>query len=259
MTGLCSITFRTLSTDRIIALAAAAGLGGIEWGGDVHVPPLEGEAGENPRARAVGDATGAAGLAVLSYGSYYRLGDSQDFAPVLAAACSLGAPLIRIWAGRRGSAAADGDYYRAIAAELDEVCRRAAGEGRGVALEYHRNTLTDTGESADRLLRLTEAENLSVCWQPNPDLPPEEHHREISLLLPRISQVHVFHWLKGSLRRLLSEGTEPWESYVRLLGTGRNFILEFVPEDREDQLAPNAAVLRGILEKAPAGKSIRVV
>ncbi|NDC87712.1 MAG: sugar phosphate isomerase/epimerase, partial [Bacteroidetes bacterium] len=38
-TALLSITFRSLQAERIIALAAQAGLDGIEWGGDVHVPP----------------------------------------------------------------------------------------------------------------------------------------------------------------------------------------------------------------------------
>ena len=37
--GLCSITFRDLSVDDVVALAADAGLAGIEWGADRHVPP----------------------------------------------------------------------------------------------------------------------------------------------------------------------------------------------------------------------------
>ena len=37
--GLCSITFRDLAVDDVVALAAEAGLAGIEWGADRHVPP----------------------------------------------------------------------------------------------------------------------------------------------------------------------------------------------------------------------------
>jgi hypothetical protein len=37
-TGLVSITFRQLSPPAIIDLVRQAGLEGIEWGGDVHVP-----------------------------------------------------------------------------------------------------------------------------------------------------------------------------------------------------------------------------
>ena len=37
-TGLVSVTFRELASREIVALVANAGLDGIEWGGDVHVP-----------------------------------------------------------------------------------------------------------------------------------------------------------------------------------------------------------------------------
>ena len=37
-TGVCSVTFRNLNVERIIELVVEAGLDGIEWGGDVHVP-----------------------------------------------------------------------------------------------------------------------------------------------------------------------------------------------------------------------------
>ena len=36
--GLVSITFRKLTVEKIIELVKEAGLQGIEWGGDVHVP-----------------------------------------------------------------------------------------------------------------------------------------------------------------------------------------------------------------------------
>ncbi len=35
--GLCSITFRDLSVEQVIALSVRAELDGIEWGGDYHV------------------------------------------------------------------------------------------------------------------------------------------------------------------------------------------------------------------------------
>lgn len=67
-----------------------------------------------------------AGLTVSSYSSYYRLGAGQDFAPYLAAACALGAPVIRIWAGTKESAAVDGDTFAAWAAEAKAISRMAA-------------------------------------------------------------------------------------------------------------------------------------
>ena len=37
--GLVSVTFRALPADEVLRLMLRSGLGCIEWGGDVHVPP----------------------------------------------------------------------------------------------------------------------------------------------------------------------------------------------------------------------------
>ena len=37
-TGLTSVSFRKLSAEEVIEIAAKAGVDGIEWGSDVHVP-----------------------------------------------------------------------------------------------------------------------------------------------------------------------------------------------------------------------------
>ena len=78
-TGLTSVTFRALSISKIVQLAAAAGLDGIEWGGDIHVP-----AGDIQSAVFALQETEKAGLEVLSYGSYYHGLPEEDFSPVLA-------------------------------------------------------------------------------------------------------------------------------------------------------------------------------
>ena len=95
-TGLVSVTFRQKSVEEIAALTAEAGLSGVEWGGDVHVPP-----GDREAARRAAQLTRQAGLEVLSYGSYYRCQPGEDFTPVLESALALGAPLIRVWAGTK--------------------------------------------------------------------------------------------------------------------------------------------------------------
>jgi sugar phosphate isomerase/epimerase len=246
MTALTSVSFRSLAAETIIGLAKTAGLDGIEWGGDIHVPP-----GDTSRAADIRAETLRAGLTVLSYGSYYKLLAGGVFRPVLETAIALGAPLIRIWAGTLPSAQANEAYYTGAAAELRAVCARAAECGISIGLEYHRGTLTDTCESAAKLLRLADCENLSTYWQPNPDLAPAEHRRELTLLLPSISAVHVFHWEPGNIRRPLAEGEARWQDYVRLLGTDRNYIMEFVMNDDEEQFFADAALLRRLVSKVP--------
>ena len=138
--GLVSVTYRKLTPAEIIPLVRDAGLSCIEWGSDIHVPQTDIE-----NARRVGEMTREAGLTVSSYGSYYRLGAGQDFAPYLAAAVALGAPVIRIWAGTSGTANTTIATLRARVAEAKTVCRMAAEQGITVAFEYHHGTLTDEG------------------------------------------------------------------------------------------------------------------
>ena len=64
-TGLLSVTFRNLPFEQIIDLTVQAGLDGIEWGGDVHVPP-----GELKPAERIGQAAREADAAP---GSHSRL------------------------------------------------------------------------------------------------------------------------------------------------------------------------------------------
>jgi len=145
--------------------AERAGLAGIEWGGDLHVPH-----GDLARAREVAAMTREADLAVVAYGSYYEVGESEaaglSFVRVLATALALGAPLIRVWAGKRGSAEADGAYRRRVVEESRRIAGEAAGAGIKVAFEFHGGTLTDTVDSAAELLAATAEAGLRCYWQP---------------------------------------------------------------------------------------------
>ena len=240
MLGLTSITFRKLSRAEIAQLVRRAGLDGIEWGGDVHVPPGDTAAAEEARRL-----TTEAGLQSLSYGSYYRLNAGGDFDPVLESAHALGVPMIRVWAGEKGSSAADEVYYEAAAKDLAAICEKAARHHIRIGLEYHRNTLTDTRASAAKLLDLAGCENLTTYWQPNPDLTLAERLAEIESLCPRISTIHVFNWTDGNVRHPLKEAADTWKLYIDALGPdARDYLIEFVKDDDPEAFLADAQALR---------------
>ncbi|MCK4601119.1 MAG: TIM barrel protein, partial [Phycisphaerae bacterium] len=147
--GLVSITFRKLPPEELVALVAKAGLEGVEWGGDVHVPH-----GDLRRAREVRKITLDAGLKVASYGSYYRVGHDEPvpFEVVLATAAELAAPTIRLWAGKQGSETADAEYRDRVVQESQRIAELAAQANIVPAYEFHSGTLTDTNASASELL-----------------------------------------------------------------------------------------------------------
>ena len=253
--GLVSITFRKLPPAEIVALATQAGLAGIEWGGDIHVPH-----GDLARAREVGQITREAGLAVAAYGSYYHAGESEDegleFAPVLATALALGAPLIRVWAGTRSAADADHVYRRRVAEDACRIAADAAVAGVRVAFEFHGGTLTDTAESAADLLAATADAGVLSYWQPPGGWTHPERLASLQRLLPFLAHLHVFHWLDNHERRPLAEGAAPWLEFLgaaaaapRAAGGARWAMLEYVRNDNPAQLADDATTLLRLTEQ----------
>jgi len=249
--GLVSVTFRSLAPKEIIRLAVQAGVQTIEWGGDVHVPP-----GEINRAHEVGYWTREAGLMVSAYGSYYRLsGDwhgNTSFERVLASAVALGVPTIRVWAGTKGSSDCSPEERRAVIDDALRVAEMAARTGITISLEYHAGTLTDTRDSVRELLGELVHPNIEFFWQPPNGEPVEACVERLCDVLPRLRNIHVFHWWPTPRERhQLTEGEARWRTYIDIIresGRSVDFLLEFVLNDSHGQFLDDAATLRRWLE-----------
>lgn len=240
--GLCSVTFRELTVDDVIARAGTAGLESIEWGTDVHVP-LD----DLDRATQVGELTRGAGLAVASLGSYFRCTPNEDIDAVLAVASAIGAPRIRVWAGRSASADVSPAERAETTAILRESALRAEDYGVELAVEFHGVTLTDTGASARRLLEETASDNVSSYWQPTKGLGDDDAFAELEAIAPWVSSVHVFSWWPDSQRLPLDGRSDLWQRvmpYLHALPRVTDALLEFVPDDDPALLPGEAETLR---------------
>jgi hypothetical protein len=251
-TGLVSVTFRELSPQTLVAMVERAGLHGIEWGGDVHVPH-----GDLRRANDIGEITRDAGLVVTSYGSYYRLAHSEDeglsFHEVLKTAQALQADLIRVWAGTLGSDQADPAHRVNIVRDARRIALMARQEGLRIAFEYHANSLTDTNESALQLIDEIGMDDVQLYWQPPIGSDFQQNCSELTALLPCLANLHIFAWQgvgEDRQRLPLSEHRDRWTAYLKLvMQTGREHdaLLEFVPGDAPDQFARDAETLKQIV------------
>jgi 3-dehydroshikimate dehydratase len=256
--GLVSVTFRALDPAGIVALAVEAALTGIEWGGDIHVPH-----GDLATARRVGAMTIDAGLVVAAYGSYYRAGSSTGenptFEAVLETAAALGAPTIRVWAGRLGSAEVDGSYRRAIVDDARRIADLAAATGITVAFEYHQGTLTDTAESTHQLLTEVDHPHVRTLWQPPVGVDTQRCLAGLKTIRPWLANLHVFHWWPTETQRLpLADGAERWRRYLDIAAADsrdRFALLEFVRGDDPACLLRDARVLRGLVTSGSAPTS----
>ena len=127
----------------------------------------------------------------------------------------------------------------------------AAAEGIKIAFEWHKNTLTDTNESAMNLLNLADQDNLYCLWQPTVALSMEERCEGLRLLRERnrLLNLHIYYWLDG-VRRPLREGVEEWSQYLSQVDEKENRfgLLEFVMGNTEEQFLEDAKTLHEILK-----------
>ncbi len=250
--GLVSITFRKLSVDEIIKIVKKAGLDAIEWGGDIHVPH-----GNKIKARMVADKTEQAGLKVAAYGSYYRVGcnknESAPFESILETALALKAPVVRVWAGDRGSDKADQEWWEQVINESRRIASLGEKAGIKVAYEYHQDTLTDTNRTAFRLLKEVDHPNIYTYWQPPHHLNTKERCTGLKQIIPWLENIHVFYWTHDPerVRHPLVEARDEWLKYLEIVAQvpGDHFaMLEFVKGDNKEQFYNDAVVLKEIIK-----------
>ena len=252
--GLVSISFRSLSPREIVDLCVQSALEGIEWGGDVHVPH-----GEIQIAREVGQMTRDEGLEVAAYGSYYRCNGEIPFEKVLESAVELGAPLIRVWAGNKGSADTTPSEKAAICADIRAICDLAGAQNIGIATEYHGGTLSDTRESCRAMLNSVAHPNFKTLWQPlrrggGMNLKISENLEDLRDVAPDLSNIHVYEWrdiVAGQRKAFSLRNSPQWPQYIeelRKIGGHRWMLLEYVPDDDPQILARESAALSSLLE-----------
>lgn len=252
--GLCSITLRQLDADEVLATAVRAGVEGIEWGGDVHVP-----AGDHGAAERVGQQCHDAGVEVVSYGTY--LGMSADADADLDAAAgetldtarSLGAPMVRVWTELGITPDAPVAPRAQVVERTARIVAGAAERDLTVALEFHPGTLTHTAAGARALMDEIGSAALRTHWQPDPTLDDVEALAQLDAVSDRLAHLHVFRWGAEGIadRRALAEGEALWPAALQRAsqvppppGARRRFALcEYVRGDDPDQLTVDVATL----------------
>ena len=120
-----------------------------------------------------------------------------------------------------------------------------------MALEWHRNTLTDTNESGLRFMEQVNHRNLYSLWQPTVALDMQQRVDGIDLLGDRLLNLHIYYWPEQGIRCPLEEGVDKWKQYLAHVDSDKDRfgLLEFVMDDAEEQLKADAKVLHRILSE----------
>lgn len=167
----CSISALDRPLGEAAALAAAAGLGGLEI--TAHAPHLDPSAGLDA-ARDARRAVHAAHIEVIAYGSY--LGRFGRIEPAharreAAIAAALETRLLRVWAEPIPDGAAD---LAPVVELMRAACDAAAADGITVVIERHLGSFADTPPRIARLFDAIDRPNLALNYQVLDFLPAGE-------------------------------------------------------------------------------------
>lgn len=158
--GLCSVTFRKKSAEQVVEIAKNAGIGYIEWGGDVHVKSLH----DARRVKALCD---TAGIKISSYGSYVSCAvyDEEKWINTCEIAKETGASSVRVWLGKRDSEKTSESEYKALLENTKKMCDIASSYGLSVCPECHGNTFNNNTDAILRFKKELQRENFRTYFQ----------------------------------------------------------------------------------------------
>ena len=158
--GLCSVTFRKKSAEEIVEIAKDAGIGYIEWGGDVHVKSLD-------DARKVKTLCDSAGIKISSYGSYYNCADydEEKWHKVCQITKETGALSVRVWLGKKDSEKTSESEYKSLLESTKKMCDIAETYGLFVCPECHGNTFNNNTDAFLRFKADLQKDNFRTYFQ----------------------------------------------------------------------------------------------
>lgn len=183
--GLCTLSDSESKVETVLSQAATAGYDGVEIWGDGHV---------DGTPHTVRDAAEEYGLEIPVYGSYLRPGSSaflESYEHELSVADTLGASLIRVWAGEEEYGDHDADHWDHVVSDLGKLSSAASKLGLGVTVEKHEGTLTNDADGAYRLLEGVDEPNCGLNWQPLFEMNADAILDEARDLAPLSNNVHI--------------------------------------------------------------------
>lgn len=184
--GFTTTSFRQIKNlQKIVEIAARAKADIIEWGGDKHVTDIA----SAKQAKTLCD---NAGIAVSSYGSYYRVGcgDKAKWQQLCEIAAAMECRSVRVWLGTADSQKTDEAQYQRILADTRSMCETATPYGLIVCPECHDKTFNNNTDAFLKIQRETGCENFKTYFQSRYRKKAYDLDR-IERTLPHIETVHI--------------------------------------------------------------------
>ncbi len=244
--GLTSVTFRPHTISEVFEFAKKAGIEGIEWGVcNNHMQLMD-----ETRANEINELSDKYAIKTISLGSYCRMYDMDEIEKTIETAVLINAPVIRVWAGDSASSSISEENYRIIVNNTIAMAEKAKKIGMKIGFEYHGGTLTDTAESAVKLVKDINMDNVGLYWQPNAELPLDENLKDLSIVKPYlIGNLHIHNYTRAGGYMPLVDITSSLEAYYGdIKDKDYNVIIEFTKGNSLESLIADANVLKEVIK-----------
>lgn len=245
--GMTSLTFKKEEIQTVFEYAKRANIEGIEWGVcDNHI-----RLDDEKQISLVKELSDKYNIEIFSLGSYCNMTDFEECKKTLETAYMLNAPIIRIWAGQKGSLECDDEYFNLIVENSKKMAEMAEKLDITLCFEYHHNTLTDLAESAIRLIKEIDRKNVRLYWQPQFKLSYEENYSSFRKVIPYVfKNIHLNNYSRENGYALLSDIEKELCGYFEGVNcSDYNFLIEFVKDASVESLVADAETVRKILKK----------
>lgn len=243
--GMTSLTFRDHSIEEVIRIAKTAGIDGIEWGARAE------HAVSDENIDKIKLLSAQEGIEIFSLGSYCYMLDQEECKKTVDMAVRLSAPVIRIWAGEKSPWNCSEEEFDLIVDNTKKMAEYAEKFGITLGFEYHRNSLTETAESAVRLAKAVDRENVGLYWQNTERVGYEENINNLQMVTPYLAG--IFHLQNRSVEEgnlLIEHISDKLEGYLKpFKNSDYKALIEFVKGGLEDNFYQDVTVLKRVIER----------
>lgn len=242
--GMVSVTFRSKDIPTVFEYAKAAGIEGIGWSvGENHVV-----IGDTERSALIKRLSAENGIEIFSLASYCYMYDFDECVKTLETARELSAPVIRLWAGKNGSDVCSDEDYDLIVENTVKMARLAKEYSIKLCFEYHPNTLTDSADSAVKLIQRINCDNVGLYWQMQGYLTYEENKRDFEKVKPYVfGNVHLNNYSNETGYKPLEEILPDLCGYFRDADKEYNLMIEFVKGATLDSLIADVNTVKKVI------------
>jgi sugar phosphate isomerase/epimerase len=235
---LSSSTFPREKPQRIVELAQASGVQGLEWHADYDCP-----VGNIERAHELRDRTEQAGLACLAYAldSCGEQPETEEKAVITA--FEIGASMLRVIPGPNADRART---------SLERCYRRAADLGLTVGVAFSSGSSVHSGVAAQQLIDIAGGEHADILWSREPFSSNKEALADMSAVARDIVGMYISGLHPDGTTSAIGERTDEWATYLAALSEVDDdhwIIVRGVEDSDASSLFRDMQTLRRLAEK----------